>query len=227
MDAHADNDQPGPALSGHERPEPDRQITLTVDEASERYAQLGHPRNPRSVRRFCQHGKLLCVETQTDNFTKAYLIDPTSIDRHVQEMDETHSRTRPDMSGLVRPQPVCDRIEIAPSDAPAENSRYVELLERVNTAQAREIKIKNEQIAALLERDRETNFLVRGFADDADTVARRCETGGAIFGRHDRALVIIRSPHRSHCSSKRAGYNSTHVWSQRHTKRVPQRHGRR
>jgi hypothetical protein len=162
MDPHADSDQPGPALSGHELPEPDRQFTLTVDEASDRYAQLGHPRNPRSVRRFCQHGKLLCVETQTDNFTKAYLIDPTSVDRHVQEIDETHSRTRPDMSGLVRPQPVTDRIEIAPSNAPAENSRYVELLERVNTAQAEEIKIKNEQIAALLERDRETNFLVRG-----------------------------------------------------------------
>src|SRR5580704_4573773 len=151
-----------PVLSGQERPEPDKQFSMTVEEASAMYAQLGHPRNPRSVRRFCQHGKLLCVETQTDNFTKAYLIDPTSIDRHVQEIDETHSRTRPDMSGLVRPQPVTDRIEIAPPNAPAENSRYVELLERVNTAQAEEIKIKNEQIAALLERDRETNFLIRG-----------------------------------------------------------------
>ena len=45
---------------------------------------------------------------------------------------------------------------------PANDTRYVELLERVNSAQAEEIKIKNEQIAALLERDRETNFLVRG-----------------------------------------------------------------
>ena len=162
MDSHVDNDQSRPALSGQERPEPDRQFTLTVDEASERYAQLGHPRNPRSVRRFCQHGKLLCVETQTDNFTKAYLIDPTSIDRHVQEIDETYSRTRPDMPGLVRPQPVSGRIETSPADSPTEDSRYVALLERVNTAQAEEIKIKNEQIAALLERDRETNFLVRG-----------------------------------------------------------------
>jgi hypothetical protein len=79
-------------MTSQVRPCPARQFTLTVDEASERYAQLGHPRNPRSVRRFCQHGKLLCVETQTDNFTKAYLIDPTSIDRHVQEIDETHRR---------------------------------------------------------------------------------------------------------------------------------------
>lgn len=155
-------DQPGPAVSGQDRPQPDRQFTLTVEEASERYAQLGHPRNPRSVRRFCQHGKILCVETQTDNFTKAYLIDPLSIDRHVQEIEETHSRSKPDMPGLVRPSPVNDRIEKPAANMPAENSRYVELLEKVSVAQAEEIKIKNEQIAALLERDRETNFLIRG-----------------------------------------------------------------
>ena len=162
MDFHADNDQPSPALSGHERPEPDKQFTLTVAEGSDRYAQLGHPRNPRSVRRFCQQGKILCVETQTDNFTKAYLIDPISIDRHIQEIEETHSRTRPDTSGFDRPSPVSVRDEIPPPNIPIENSRYVELLEKVNASQAEEIKIKNEQIGALLERDRETNFLIRG-----------------------------------------------------------------
>jgi hypothetical protein len=162
MDTYADIDHPEPALSGHDRPEPDKQFTLTVAEASERYAQLGHPRNPRSVRRFCQHGKIHCVETQTDNFTKAYLIDPISIDRHVQEIDETHSRSRPAMPGLVRTRPVNDRQEIAGPSTQTENSRYVKLLEQVNVAQAEEIKIKNGQIAALLERDRETNFLIRG-----------------------------------------------------------------
>jgi hypothetical protein len=132
---------------------------MTVEEASGRYALLGHPRNPRSVRRFCQHGKLLCVETQTDTFTKAYLIDPTSIDRHVREIEETYSRSRPDTTGLDRPSPVTVRPDSA---AAPTNDRYVDLLEKVNTAQAEEIKIKNEQIAALLERDRETNFLIRG-----------------------------------------------------------------
>lgn len=161
-DNNADTNHPRPALSGHERSEPDRQFTLTVEEASERYAQLGHPRNPRSVRRFCQHGKISCVETQTDNFTKAYLIDPISIDRHVQEIDETHHRSRPDMSGLIRPEPANDRIELSAPNVSADSNRYVELLEKVNAAQAEEITIKNGQIAALLERDRETNFLIRG-----------------------------------------------------------------
>jgi hypothetical protein len=156
-----DNEQPRPALTGQEQPEPDKQFTMTVEEASALYAQLGHPRNPRSVRRFCQHKKLLCVDTQTDNFTKAYLIDPTSVTRHIQEIEETYGRSRPAMSGQDRPSPASDRSD-TPIATKVASDRYVELLEKVNVAQADEIKIKNEQIAALLERDRETNFLVRG-----------------------------------------------------------------
>jgi hypothetical protein len=149
-----------PVLSGQERPEPDKQFSMTVEEASALYAQLGHPRNPRSVRRFCQHGKLLCVETQTDNFTKAYLIDPASVERHVREIEETYSRSRPAETGQDRLSPANVR---PPISAPiAKTDRYVELLEKVNEAQADEIKIKNEQITALLERDRETNVIIRG-----------------------------------------------------------------
>jgi hypothetical protein len=150
-----------PDLSGQGRTEPDKQFSMTVEEASALYAQLGHPRNPRSVRRFCQHGKLLCVETQTDNFTKAYLIDPASVERHVREIEETYSRSRPAETGHDRPSPASDRPSISPTTGKT-NDRYVELLEKVNTAQADEIKIKNEQITALLERDRETNVLVAG-----------------------------------------------------------------
>jgi hypothetical protein len=150
-----------PALTGQERPEPDRQFSMSVEEASALYAQLGHPRNPRSVRRFCQQGKLLCVDTQTDNFTKAYLIDPASVERHVREIEETYSRPRPAETGQGRLSPAHDRPR-TPSPAPMTSDRYVELLEKVNAAQADEIKIKNEQITALLERDRETNFIVRG-----------------------------------------------------------------
>jgi hypothetical protein len=176
-------DQPGPALSGQDRSQPDKQFTLTVGEASERYARLGHPRNPRSVRRFCQHGKILCVETQTDNFTKAYLIDPLSVDRHVQEIEETYSRSRPDMPGRVRPSPVNDRAQKPDVTAPVESSRYVELLEKVNVAQAEEIKIKNEQIAALLERDRETNFLIRGLQTMLTPLLGRASDAGRAAGQ--------------------------------------------
>src|ERR1700680_5058670 len=124
MQDHADKHQPSPAMSGLDRPEPDKQFTMTVEEASVRYGQLGHPRNPRSVRRFCQHGKLLCVETQTDNFTKAYLIDATSVDRHVHEIEETYSRSRPVETGQDRLGLANDHTDI-PSATTKSRDRYV------------------------------------------------------------------------------------------------------
>ena len=44
----------------------------------------------------------------------------------------------------------------------ADNSKYVTLLEKINEQQSKELEIKNQQITALLERDRETNILFRG-----------------------------------------------------------------
>ena len=84
------------------------------------------------------------------------------------------------MPGLVRPSPVNDRSENPAPNMPVENSRYVELLEKVNASQAEEIKIKNEQIAALLERDRETNFLIRGLQTMlAPLLGRAPDVGGS------------------------------------------------
>ncbi len=157
-----------PVMTGQGRTEPAEQFTLTVDQASELYAQLGHPRNPRSVRRFCQQGKLRCVETQTLFFTKAYAIEKESVERHVQEIAETGRRTSPVMTGQDRTEPVSVR-PATPSNnddgqaaITADNSKYVALLEKINEQQSKELEIKNQQITALLERDRETNILFRG-----------------------------------------------------------------
>jgi len=164
-------DRTGPVVTGQDRTEPAKVFTLTVDQASQLYAQLGHPRNPRSVRRFCQQGKLTCVETQTFFLTKAYMIEEESVERHVKEIAETQERTQPVMTGQDRTGPVNVRAENIDRTAAsyegqaaimADNSKYVTLLERINEQQAKEIDIKNQQIAAMLERDRETNILFRG-----------------------------------------------------------------
>src|ERR1700674_3276763 len=103
------NDQP----AGHDLPPPDTtrhvqqtvptHFTMTVEEAVIRYVQLGHPRNPRSVRRFCQQGTIDCRKVRTSNFTELYLIDPASVDRHVKEIAETfpivHDQPSPAMTG--------------------------------------------------------------------------------------------------------------------------------
>ena len=164
-------DRTEPVVTGQDRTEPAKVYTLTVDQASEIYAQLGYPRNPRSVRRFCQQGKLRCVETQTMFFTKAYMIEKESVERHVKEIAEVTDRTEPVVTGQDRTEPV--NVQNETIDRPAtssegqaaitaDNSKYVALLEKINEQQAKEIDIKNQQIAAMLERDRETNFLFRG-----------------------------------------------------------------
>jgi hypothetical protein len=61
---------------------------MTVEEAVTRYAQLGHPRNPRSIRRFCKQRTIDSRKVRTSNFSELYLIDPASIDRHVKEISE-------------------------------------------------------------------------------------------------------------------------------------------
>ena len=155
-------------MTGQDRTGPVEQFTLTVDQASELYAQLGHPRNPRSVRRFCQQGKLRCVETTTLFFTKAYAINKESVERHVQEIAETERRTQPVVTGQDRTEPASVRPAIATpnsngqADITADNLKYVALLEKINEQQSKELEIKNLQIASMLEAGSREHILFQG-----------------------------------------------------------------
>jgi hypothetical protein len=160
------HDLPSPAVASHDQPTP---FTMPVETAVLRYAQLGHPRNPRSVRRFCKQGTIDCRKVQTSNFSELYLIDPASIDRHVKEISETFS-VQQDLAAHDPPSPAIAGHDLPGPGPKAEyDSRYVALLEKINTDQAdqlktkdQQLKIKDTQIVAMLERDRETNFLIRG-----------------------------------------------------------------
>jgi hypothetical protein len=158
-------DQTQPVMTGQDRTGPVEQYTLTVDQASELYKQLGHERDPRSVRRFCQNNKLRCITTKTIFFTKAYAINRESVEEHVREIAKTEGRTEPVMTGQDRTGPVDVRLEIPTNSndgqaaITADNSKYVALLEKINEQQSKELEIKNQQIASMLERNRESNIL--------------------------------------------------------------------
>lgn len=62
--------------------------------------------------------------------------------------------TTPDRPSVDQPRPVTTDPGLSP--------KYVELLERENAFLRDQVQIKDQQIGALLERDRETNFLVQG-----------------------------------------------------------------
>jgi hypothetical protein len=156
----------------------DSDFTLTIDDALERYARAGLPRTPRSIQRYCAKGHLQCRLIETE-FGEKYLIAPTSVDKHIAYIEEVRSAaTRPDLSrhdvtSRDQSRPVATTVVPEEShdeprrDAPTgtDQSRpvataYVERLESENEFLRGQIGVKDNTIAALLERDRETNILV-------------------------------------------------------------------
>ena len=43
----------------------DRDYSLSIEEALERYDHAGHPRTTRSVQRYCARGDLNCIKEET------------------------------------------------------------------------------------------------------------------------------------------------------------------
>ena len=150
---------------------PDSDFTLSIDEAVERYARAGHPRTPRSVQRYCAKGHLEARLIET-GFGEKYLITPASVEKHIAYIDEVNPTTGRDLSRRVATTVVQQNQERqAPTEhdlsrqvaAPTPDmSRYVGALERETEFLREQIGVKDTQIAALLERDKETNFLIRG-----------------------------------------------------------------
>ena len=154
---------------------PDSDFTLSIDEAVERYARAGHPRTPRSVQRYCAKGHLEARLIET-GFGEKYLITPASVEKHIAYIDEVNPTTGRDLSRPVA-TPVVQKNQERTGEAasPTEHdlsrqvaaptpdmSRYVGALERETEFLREQIGVKDSQIAALLERDKETNFLIRG-----------------------------------------------------------------
>lgn len=115
-------------MSGHDRTQPDTSdYILTIDEASELFAEAGVPRNPRSIRRFCHNKELDCISIETPTSSR-YLISRSSLekliiqkqqalafrDAHPSAATTGPDRLEPAMSGRDRLEPAVsghDRTE--------------------------------------------------------------------------------------------------------------------
>jgi len=85
----------------------DRDFTLTIEDALERYARAGLPRTPRSVQRYCAKGHLDCRRIETQ-FGEKYLISPSSVDKHIAYIEEV----RPVASSRDLPRHVATTIDL-------------------------------------------------------------------------------------------------------------------
>jgi hypothetical protein len=183
-----------PTVTGRDAPRPaattgDNDFTLTIDEVSERYATAGHPRTIRTLQRYCV-SKHLDAQKIATTLGDKYLVTPQSVARHIAQIEEL----RPlDTVATDRDEPRHVATPVAEEELSPEAqtpsatgddslrqattpigdmSRYVERLER-EVEQAKDerdflreqIDRKDRTIDALIERDRETNYLVRGLQE--------------------------------------------------------------
>jgi small-conductance mechanosensitive channel len=167
----------------------DDDFSLTIGAVSERYAKAGHPRTIRTLQRYCVSGHLDARKIATTLGDK-YLVTPRSVARHIAQIDELSAldavASDRDQSRLAAAPPVAqeprqaaetpatppDGAERQATTANSDLSRYVERLQR-EVEQAKDerdflreqIDRKDRTIDSLIERDRETNILVRGLQE--------------------------------------------------------------
>ena len=147
--------------------------------------EAGLPRNIRSLQRYCAAGRLDCIKEETMSGL-AYFVDPDSVERAITQLAQLHGITDEvrhativhNMSHHVvsddQPRMVDDtprpsaahRDNDAPNNqkrqSPSQPDVSLARLESENVFLRDQIGVKDTQIAALLERDKETNFLIRG-----------------------------------------------------------------
>lgn len=172
--AATDRDLSRPTATGIEN-----DYTLPLDEVSERYAKAGHPRTIRSLQRYCAVGHLDCQKVATTIGDK-YLVTSQSVARHIAQIEELHAfdivatPVAPQQSSQTPPADHATELDEGRHTATGERatSRSVERLER-EVEQAKDerdflreqIDRKDKTIDSLIERDRETNILVRGLQE--------------------------------------------------------------
>ena len=169
-----------------EQPRPDanadeRAYALTVEEALLRYEAAGHSRTARALQKYCARGDLDCIKEDTE-YGQRYRITPASVVRHLEQIEQVSQAKGRDQSrtdASVRP-PEAEQL-IEKTDEPtireqprpdASDTRYVEQLEKENAylreqndKKDRQLERRDTQIEAMIERDRETNILIKGLQE--------------------------------------------------------------
>jgi len=152
---------------------PDHQYYLSIEQTAELYAQAGHSRTIRAIQKYCALSKLDCHKVDTDTGER-YLVAPYSVTRHIAYINEVRTvatsrdqtRTDTNVRSLENkgetPERAANRNEQARTDVAVGgmDERYVTRLEDENTFLREQVVVKDTQIGALLERDKETNTLI-------------------------------------------------------------------
>jgi hypothetical protein len=164
---------PGTVASSRDR-SPDHQYTLSVEQVTDLYDKAGLPRSPRAIQKYCSLSKLDCHKVETETGEK-YLVAPYSVERHIAYIKEVRTvasgrdqtRTDANVRSMETKDEPAPAAEVLYSEQPRMDAtvrvpgdRYVALLEKENDFLRGQVSVKDSQIEALLERDKETNTLI-------------------------------------------------------------------
>jgi len=155
----------------------DDKFTLTIEDVGDLYAQAGFPRTIRTLQRYCERGHLDSRKKET-LLGYMYLITSESVERHISQLRQFGATTEvaadrgePRLAAVAVARKISGATEQRPSatdgDQPRSTAtvrplddRYIISLERENVFLREQVVVKDTQIGALLERDKETNTLI-------------------------------------------------------------------
>jgi hypothetical protein len=181
-----------------EQPRPDanadeRAYTLTVEEAAALYEAAGHARTMRAIQKYCFRGDLTAIREQT-TYGERYRITPESIARHIEQIEQlsqARGREQPRPDASVRAPEIVGESD--KSDGPtvreqprpdATDDRFVAQLESENAflraqndKKDQQLERRDRQIEAMIQRDQETNFLIKRLSDGIPMLAQPDQRG--------------------------------------------------
>lgn len=177
------NEQPRPDANADEQA-----YTLTVEEAAALYEAAGHARTMRAIQKYCFRGDLSAIREQT-TYGERYRITPASVARHIEQIEQlsqAHRREQTRTAAAVRTTEIVsegdksDGASVREQPRPdAANDRYVTQLESENAflraqndKKDQQLERRDLQIEAMIQRDQETNFLIKRLSDGIPMLAQ-------------------------------------------------------
>ena len=145
-----------PAETGQDRtlpevPELKREGWISTKEALPFFADAGVVRRERQIRRYCERGDIECVKLDSERHEK-WLINPNSLPDWISQLLRAETDKQPKARAVMSGQ---DRT--LPDTSGRDREEIIFLRDQV--------KKKDDQIDALLERDKETNILIHRLQD--------------------------------------------------------------
>ena len=137
--------------------------TLSVQDAVALFDAAAVPRTERSIQIYCSNGHLDCISVDSEHTSK-YLISKASINRRISALQQID--TAKNMASRLRVISQTSANVREDADADNASSKGARSNRESEIDFLREqVRVKDKQIASMLERDQETNILIKGLQD--------------------------------------------------------------